>query len=94
MAEPKVPIFTLDRSTLIPLGLLITVVLSAISGTVWLQASFMDLKYQLKDNTDTINEIKMEIQEKMTDRWTRTDMTNFLDLLKAKNPELKIPDIK
>lgn len=91
--QQKSPLM-LDKSTLIPLGFMMTIIVACITGFSWLQSSFMEIKYQLKDNTEKIKEIKDEIQLKMMDRWTRTDMSSFVDLLKARNPELKVPDIK
>lgn len=98
--ESKNSMFVLDKNTVVPLGLLLTVVAAMTSGALWIQSSFIELKYELESTNHKIqeqilkmNDLKSEIQEKMTDRWSKTEMINFINLLKAKNPSLSIPDI-
>ena len=92
---------TLDRGTLVPLGLLIAVVLSAIGGT-WQVGSVMStFSGQLADQRHefSLRFQSLEIQLKqlqastVTDRWHRSDMREWSSLLQSQNPDLQVPKV-
>lgn len=88
---PKQPLFTLDRSTLVPLGLLVSVLLSAVTGTVWINSKLLSVEYSLTRLNDRIAELQAQMSSAATDRWTKTDMAHWVELVNAGKPDLKLP---
>ena len=83
----KAPLFTLDRATLVPIGLLISVVLSAIAATTWIQGTLLDLDHKI----ELLNGKLGTLANDMANRWTLRDMAAWAELLQAKNTSLTIP---
>lgn len=86
MAETKTSLFSVEKSTLIPIGTILAVVITA---TVWLQGTLLDLTYKI----DALKLQVQTMQSGMTDRWTQSEMKNWVDLLIARNPTLQIPPV-
>lgn len=61
------PAFVVDRSTLIPIGLLVAVVISAISATVWINTYLLNLQHQVESLRDEVSRLNQGT-------WTLTDM--------------------
>ena len=73
--EQKPALFSLDRSTLVPIGLLVSVVLASIAATTWIQRTLLTLDHTVE----------------MLNRWTLRDMTSWAELLQARNSALNVP---
>lgn len=94
---PKKP-FTLGNDTLVPIGLIATVVGSAIAVSLWLNSSLMDLRYNQRDTNSRIEQLASQIADlkdqgarSSSDRWTRLDMIRWIELANAKNPSAALP---
>ena len=69
----------INRDTLIPISMVITL----ISGVLWLSGKFNDIELQLD---------KME--RKLEDQWSATEMENWSLKLKMRNPDIEIPEVE
>ena len=90
--ETKAPLFQLDRSTLVPLGLLVAVVVSSISATVWINTRLLELGFSIQKVNDRLTELQQQVSNGSNDRWTAADMRNWVDLANASNAALKLPE--
>lgn len=79
------PAFVLDRTTLIPIGLLVAVVLSAISATVWINTYLLTLKQEVETANREVAAIRQDLREQIVNRWTADDMAAWVQLANAKN---------
>lgn len=85
--DAKAPLFQLDRSTLVPIGLLVSVVLAAVGATTWIQGTLMELQHKI-DLLDT-RLATLAIVDR--DRWMLHDQAAWCELLQARNPALNVP---
>lgn len=83
----KPSLFTLDRSTLVPIGLLVSVVLASIAATTWIQGTLMQLQHKI-DMLDTRLSVLSQVN---ADRWMLHDMAAWAELLQARNAALNVP---
>lgn len=92
----------ITRETAIPLGLMAAVLLSAVSGTVWLVGSLKDMQHESEKQAiemrGEIKSLRLEVQAlgqqaklAASDRWHFQDMVTWAELLKARNPDLSVP---
>ncbi len=65
--------FTLDKTTLIPIGLLVAVVLSAISATIWINTYLLNLQHE-------VNSLRVEVEKLNKGTWSLTDMQVWVNL--------------
>lgn len=87
---PLAPIFSLDRNTLVPIGLLVAVVLASISATTWIQGTLLSLEHKI----DQLKERVTVLAADGGDRWTLRDQEAWADLLQARNSALIVPQPK
>lgn len=74
---------SIDRSTLIPLGLAATVVTTFMGATWWLQSRLAEIDRKLE-----------RIEYKTDLSWNETSMENWALRLAKANPNITVPDIK
>jgi hypothetical protein len=74
------------------LGPAIGVMLAFASGAVWINTNFQDLSFSNRQLTQSITNLEHRI-DGLQDRWTSRDMTQWVELFRAKNPTLAIPEI-
>lgn len=74
---------TIDRSTLIPLGVAAAIVTTFIGATWWLQGRLSDIDRRLE-----------RIEYKTDASWNQTSMENWALRLARSNPNLVVPDVK
>ena len=92
MPEPKEPFLKIDRTTLVPIGLLVAVVISAISATVWINTYLLRLTYSVEALNERVTALSTRLDAATGDRWTMSDMVAWVALTAAKNPALVLPD--
>lgn len=98
-ARERKPILSLDRDTLVPIGLLVAVVLSAITATVWINSTMLELKHAVDKANDRIQAVDTrvtDLQGQVSDgngeKWTFADMRRWVALANARNPATPLPD--
>lgn len=74
---------TIDRNTLIPLGVVGSVAITFLGGTWWLQGRLSDIDRRLE-----------RIEYKTDASWNQTSMENWALKLARQNPTLIVPEIK
>jgi hypothetical protein len=80
-------LFSINRETLVPIGLLISVVVCAITGTAWIQRTILDLDHKISELTTRVE----SMNDRMNDRWTYSMQAAWADLLQARNPTMNVP---
>lgn len=88
----------LTQQTLVPLGLIVGVFFTAVAGTWHLAQILAALNSESALRFQRL-EIKLEGLEQAvtlsnTDRWNRADMLGFVEALKARNPNLVVPELR
>jgi hypothetical protein len=84
----------LTKETLIPVGLMMAVVVSVSSGAVWLNTQLQGTNYKLSALELKLDSIQEQLKAASLDRWSSRDMKLWIELLKAKNPKMEIPQIE
>ena len=84
----------LSKDTLIPVGLVLGVVIAVSSAAVWLNTKLQSLDYQMSSLQMKIDTIQHHLDVASSDRWTNRDMKLWVQILKAKNPNLEVPKIE
>lgn len=94
---PKAAI--LSPQTLVPLGVLGVLLLVPVSGYIWLDARFDEVRTSEEKNFADLSkradviEQNLSLQNKaMLDRWTLSNQTVWYLEAKQKNPSLNLPD--
>ena len=97
--KKKSPILTLDRETLVPIGLLVAVVLSATGATVWINTALLNLVHSVEKANDQIaamdiriTAMQAQMQNGSRETWTLADMRRWIELANARNPAANLPD--
>lgn len=89
----------LGPQNLVPLGAA-AIVLSVLVGTTWAASERVgDIVHSI-EKLDQRTELRLRsiddriggLADSMKDRWTRADMTIWVELLRARNPDLVVPD--
>lgn len=78
----------------ISLGVAITSLISCASGAVWIALNMQGFKYSTDALNQSVNRIETRVDSILSDTIKRRDFENFLELLKARNPTLVIPDFR
>lgn len=90
--EKPEPAFVFDRSTLVPLGLLLTVCGSAIGATVWLNSRLLQLSYSIEKVEIRLADLSLQVQAMGSTAWTLADMRAWVALASAKNSAITLPE--
>lgn len=78
MPELKEKRVIIDKETLVPVGAVAVFVLA----TIWLNDKLTNIDYRLR-----------AIEERVDDRFTRTEMRHFAEMLESRNPTLDVPEL-
>jgi hypothetical protein len=96
--EDKKSFFT--QNTMIPLGMMVTIVLGAIGFHLWLMTQFTDVKNQavtnlveIKRSIDSIDRRVERMESTSRDRWTASDMKIWELECSRMNPQSKYPNV-
>ena len=91
----------LNKGTLMPVGVLVSCVVMALSGQSWLDGKFdaseqhIDDKFEEQSQKLTGLEKRLfSLEEAQKVRWNSLDMRKWVLDLRSANPNLDIPDIK
>ena len=80
----------ITKSTLVPIGVVLTTIITVISAWGYLDSRFTEIMKSL-DRQDR----RLETLERMSgERWTSMDMKLWVSELRRLNPKMEIPDVK
>ena len=83
----QAPIIKIDRSTLVPLGVVATCIVALVSA--W---GFFDNRFTAIDDALRRQDRRLEkLEELAGDRWSSTAMKLWVSELRRLNPDLKVP---
>ena len=96
-------IIKIDKSTLVPIGLLVSIVVCAVYTTMWIQGTLLDLKHDTElrsiQTMNSLAEIKSKVDHLAStvstltsERWTIEDMKMWVKLLQSQNSTLHVPE--
>lgn len=88
------PLFRLDKGTLVPIGLLVAVVLSAISATVWINTYLLQLSHKVERVDDRLGALAANVAAINAGTWSLADMRSWTDLLRVSNQSLHVPEAR
>jgi hypothetical protein len=83
--QDREPIIRIDRNTLIPIGLLVSVVISAISATLWIQSTMMALQYSVREVDTKVDGINKRVDHITNGWWSYADMKAWVREANANN---------
>lgn len=79
----------ISRDTLIPIGVVATVVASVVVGSMWLSGRLLQIDYGL----DVIRTDVRRLVETQEDVVRRGEFAAWLEILRARNPDRTYPDL-
>jgi len=88
MADTK-----LNKDTLLPLGVVIVVITAVAGGAVWLNSKLQSINYHMEKLNIEVTNIKKQLDLAEQDHWTYREMRLWVELLKAKNTGIDVPNI-
>lgn len=84
----------LTKDTLIPVSLVFIIVSSIAGAAVWLNNRLASINFHIEALKVEVQAVQEKLDVAARNVWTSRDMQLWVELLKAKNPEIQIPDIK
>lgn len=85
---------TLSEKTKIPIGAAVSIIGLILAGAIWTQSTLFSLRSDITALGVKMATIESAIIAASADRWTGTDMRQWVEVLKARNPALQIPDAR
>lgn len=92
MTEPTQPPERLSSATWVPVGLVATVIASAITGSIWLNSRLMHLAYSIEKVEIRLADLNVQVTAMNNSAWTLADMRAWVALAAAKNVSLQLPE--
>jgi len=83
----------LTKDTLVPIGLVAGVALALASGAVWLNTQLQSIDFKMEMLSQQLKAVTVQLEADQREHWSTRDMVLWAKLLKAQNPEMKIPEI-
>lgn len=83
----------LNEKTKVPLGIAASFIVVVIGCTFWVNNTISGLQGNLKDLAYEIKALNTRLDALTADRWSGTDQVMWVEALKAKNPNLVVPDV-
>jgi hypothetical protein len=84
----------LSRDSVLPIGLVATVVVSMMWGAWAVRGYFSQLENRMASLAHDIHEVKVILEERAADLWRRSDMIDWVDqLLQLNGGTLHVPTV-
>ncbi len=84
----------INKDTLIPISLAFALITSIAGVAVWLNNRLASINYHIEALKVEVQTVQEKLDTAAKNVWTSRDMQLWVELLRAKNPDIKIPDIK
>lgn len=72
--------------TWIPVGVAVSAILAFAGGAVWISGQLQTLAFALSRLETKVNDLQ--------DRWTKEQMQNWTEILRARNSTLSVPEVR
>lgn len=83
----------LTANTWVPVGVAVSAVLAFTGGAVWINSNFQSLQFQNSELSKGMSRLEQRI-DTLQDRWTGRDMSQWIELFRAKNGDkIIVPDV-
>ena len=83
----------LNKDTLIPLGIVAALIISTATGAVWINTKLQSIDHRMEKMGADMSSLQEKFDLADEDHWTFREMKLWSQLLKAKNPNIDIPNI-
>lgn len=83
----------INKDTLVPVSLVAGIVITIASGAVWINNKLQSLSFSVEALRVQIKTVESKLDSVNEDRWTARDMKLWTQILKAKNPNMEVPDL-
>lgn len=84
----------LTKETLIPVSLVFLLVSSIAGISVWLNTRLTAISYNILALKTEVQTIQEKLDTAAKNVWTQRDMQLWVEILRAKNPDIKFPNIR
>lgn len=84
----------LTKETLIPMGLVAGIVVAIATGAVWINVKLQSIDFNMEMLRQDLKAVHEKLDSNSSLRWSTRDMELWVQLLKAKNPAMEVPEIK
>lgn len=86
------PAVKLTPQAWIPISVAVSAVIAFAGVAVWIQTRLQGLEFSHRELQLTMDSMKGEISM-LKDRWTGRDMSQWAEILQARNPTLVVPSV-
>lgn len=80
------PVKLTPDKTWIPVGVAVSAIMAFAGGAVWINNQLQTLAFSLSRVESKVNDLQ--------DRWSRDQMQNWVEILKARNSTLNVPEVR
>lgn len=80
--------------TWISLSVAIAGVVTIVGGAVWINSAFKDVTYALREQASATKRLEVTLDRIANEYVTRAQLAALLELLRARNPSMTIPDLR
>ena len=88
------PPVVLSRSTLVPVGLVFSVILAVVSLGMWLEARFSALEYSIQATKTEVQRLQLQVERAQHTGWSQDQQAAWAAILEARNPSLVVPKVR
>lgn len=79
--------------TWIPIGVAVGGIVSIVVGALWVNNSFQQLAFSNKEMAGAVKRVETTLDRLVTDGVQTRQMLQWIELARARNPNLSIPDL-
>ena len=83
----------LNKDTLVPIGLVAGVAVALATGAVWLNTKLQSIDFKMEMLSQQLKAVTVQLETDHREHWSTRDMELWAKLLRAQNPDIKIPEI-
>lgn len=91
--ETRQRALVISATTLVPVGLAVTIIIVAFAMKTWIDSQFTDLRTDIAQLRFQMERYEDAMKTKTADRWTSTNMRLWVTEFRRRNPVLDIPRV-